>query len=895
MNTIAASDVVVGERFRRDPGDLDLLAESIREAGLLQPILVTPDNRLVAGARRLEACRDLLGWEEIPARVVEDCSPELGTLVENEVREDLTDIELSELAEKLRLDALPHGGAQSQFEAKALSGKDLDRQHHGANGKNGQLVAKLMSKRAAAKAVGLSSGKQHRIDLVKSRGIPELVELLESGEITPTAAAVIAAQPEDRQREIVALPARARREEVRKLREERVNVSKRPRQQTSLQRVTHGMARLRADLNAARTDSVANASRADIEKALLEMKRVQEELDAARASCEAALEAAPRRKPRRNKQKEEPRPPERALIVISEADLNERWARLSDAKRKRAALKASLASLAVDARERDGVNLRQACEATAKGTEWAPSTVLDWIYGKGGAAGLVDYPRHLWALVMAPGHVGGSREAECDPAAWEAFKQDYLRPEQPTLEQCYRNIVRLAEQEGWTIPRSAAALKRKLEREVHPDAIVLAREGAEALSKRRPPQIRERPQRAMEAVNGDARKSDVFVKWPDGEIARPWLMGWQDIGFSKVLACRIDKSENSDGYRLAFSDVLRDYGIPTHVYMDNGRAFAAKGLTGGAKTRYRFKAKADDPVGLLTQLVGPEGIHWTQPYHGQSKPIERAFRDIASDIDKDHRLRGAYTGNKPDAKPENYKSKAIPLEKFIQVVADGIARHNARRGRRGLGLDGRSFDEAFQASRELHAADIARPTEAQLTRWLLGAEKIRAHKDSGAVTLFETRYWSERLTEKLAGKSAAERDVVVRFDPDHLDRPVTVETLDGKLIAQAEPQGAVKFRDSQAARETARDQKRLKRHAREQLEIHKGMSDREYERMLDEVDEETRDAKQPPARSKVVAGAFGREPARAKPAPVAATGTDDLLISMVDRAIPSIDDEEDVT
>ena len=522
-------------------------------------------------------------------------------------------------------------------------------------------------------------------------------------------------------------------------------------------------------------------------------------------------------------------------------------------------------------------------------------TIYREILGRDGNAALVDYPMHLWPLALSFKYIGGGKEAEIDPAAWEAFKADYLRLEQPTLEQCFRNLQRLAEQEGWTIPRSAAALKRKLEREVHPDAIVLAREGAEALQKRRPPQIRERPERAMEALNGDARRSDVFVKWPAGEIARPYVMGWQDIGFSKVLAWRIDKSENSDGYRLAFSDVLRDYGIPTHVFMDNGRAFAAKGLTGGAKSRYRFKVKPDDPVGLLTQLVGPEGIHWTQPYSGQSKPIERTFRDIASDIDKDHRLRGAYTGNKPDAKPENYASKAIPLEKFIQVFADGIAQHNARRGRRGRGMDGRSFDEAFQESYERHVTDIPRPSESQLTRWLLGAEKIRAHKDSGAVTLFETRYYSERLTEKLAGKSAAERDVVVRFDPDHLERPVTVETLDGKLIAKAEPQGAVAFRDTQAARERARDKKRLRKHARKQLQIHKSMSDSEYEQLLDQVDEETRDAEEPPAQSKVVAGAFGREPTRAKPVPVAqrATGTDNLIRMMADRAFGPVGDKQE--
>ena len=863
MTMIATAEVVVGERYRREPGDLPALADSIREAGLLHPIVVTSDGRLVCGERRLRACRDLLGWDEIPARVVDECTPEEGELHENEARKDLAPSERVKLVEALRSD-------------------------RSANLHSGRFVAKQVTTEEALEEHGRSRRDHFHVARVVRDGVPELVSAMDAGEVSIGAAAVIAAQPADRQREIVALPARERREEVRRLRQARVKVAKRPRRgKPSAAGLAAEITRLSARIDGARES--AAESRAGREKAIKAIARMRESLDALEASLEAA--PAPKRKPRPSKRKEEPRqsPP-----VIGEAALNERWARLHDGQRARAALKAEVVAAAVDARDRDGVAMRAACEAASKGTEWSPATVLDWYYGKGGEAGLADYPRHLWPLVMTPGHTGGVSTAECDPAAWEAFKTDYLRPEQPPLEMCYRNLERLAKAEGWTIPCSAAALKRRLDREVHPSAITLAREGSEALAKMRPSQIRERPQRALEAVNADGHEIDVFVRWPNAEKpVRPTLVAWQDIHSAKILSWRIDRTENSDGYRLSFADLLRDHGIPQHVFVDNGRAIAAKGLTGGKDNRYKFKVKRDDPVGLLTQLVGQENIHWVLPYHGQSKPIERAFRDLASDIAKDHRLRGAYTGNKPDAKPENYGSKAVPLETFLAVLEDGIARHNARRGRRGMGLEGRSFDEAFKESYERHAADIPKPTEAQLSRWLLGAKGIRAHKTNGAVELFGTRYWSERLSETLAGRSAEKREVVVRFDPDHLDRPVTVETLDGRLIGKAEPQGAVKFIDTQAARDHARDQARLKRHAREQLEIHRRMGAREYDRLLDAADAETKDAEEVPARSKVVAGVFGREPARAKPAPVAAaTGTDNLIRMMVDRAIPPIDEED---
>ena len=46
------ADIVVGNRHRRELGDIDGLAASIRELGLLHPIVVTPERRLIAGVRR---------------------------------------------------------------------------------------------------------------------------------------------------------------------------------------------------------------------------------------------------------------------------------------------------------------------------------------------------------------------------------------------------------------------------------------------------------------------------------------------------------------------------------------------------------------------------------------------------------------------------------------------------------------------------------------------------------------------------------------------------------------------------------------------------------------------------------------------------------------------------
>lgn len=63
---VKCSEIKIGNRVRKDLGDIDTLADSIKELGLLQPIGVTINNELVFGERRLAACK-LLNHEEIEA------------------------------------------------------------------------------------------------------------------------------------------------------------------------------------------------------------------------------------------------------------------------------------------------------------------------------------------------------------------------------------------------------------------------------------------------------------------------------------------------------------------------------------------------------------------------------------------------------------------------------------------------------------------------------------------------------------------------------------------------------------------------------------------------------------------------------------------------------------
>src|ERR1700694_4338539 len=85
--------IQVGFRYRKDLGDLRTLAQSIADVGLLHPVVVTPEGRLIAGQRRLEACR-LLGWTEVPVTVVDLYQAARGEAHENFIRKDLLPSEI---------------------------------------------------------------------------------------------------------------------------------------------------------------------------------------------------------------------------------------------------------------------------------------------------------------------------------------------------------------------------------------------------------------------------------------------------------------------------------------------------------------------------------------------------------------------------------------------------------------------------------------------------------------------------------------------------------------------------------------------------------------------------------------------------------------------------------
>lgn len=183
--------IIVGQRYRKTYGNMDALKASIERVGLLQPIGIDSDNRLVFGERRLIACKSL-GWKAIPSRVINLDDPLQAEHDENECREPFTVSERVEIAK-----AIEAREADLAKKRQREAGGDRGNQHTGGKSGGSEKFSQPAkqdanrSKSKAAAAVGMS-----RPTLAKAQAViaaaeenPELQAVVEemdrTGKVDP--------------------------------------------------------------------------------------------------------------------------------------------------------------------------------------------------------------------------------------------------------------------------------------------------------------------------------------------------------------------------------------------------------------------------------------------------------------------------------------------------------------------------------------------------------------------------------------------------------------------------------------------------------------------------------------------------------------------------------------
>lgn len=160
-DSIGIYEIKVGTRRREQFGDIAELAASIAKHGLIQPIVIDAKDNLVAGERRLRACREL-EWTEVSVRRLGDLTPiELREieLEENLRRKDLTAAEKSKLMVE-QAEAAEQIVKQERKQAKQKIGESPPKNRRGR-------PVEETSERAVAQRMGVDKktvrdAKQHK-------------------------------------------------------------------------------------------------------------------------------------------------------------------------------------------------------------------------------------------------------------------------------------------------------------------------------------------------------------------------------------------------------------------------------------------------------------------------------------------------------------------------------------------------------------------------------------------------------------------------------------------------------------------------------------------------------------------------------------------------------------
>jgi ParB-like chromosome segregation protein Spo0J len=202
IEIVPIEKIKIGHRHRLDSGDIKGLAANIHEVGLLQPIGVDRFYQLIFGYRRLEACKDLLQWSELPCVILDIDSLLAGEYAENEFRKQFTPSERAAIGEAIEKELLAKGrkpGPKSSAIADDLP------------------VARSVD--LAANRAGFKSAESfERAKTVTLKGSTELITAMDRGDLSIDAAAKIATQPKAEQKRIVQMPKDEQRAIVKRIR-----------------------------------------------------------------------------------------------------------------------------------------------------------------------------------------------------------------------------------------------------------------------------------------------------------------------------------------------------------------------------------------------------------------------------------------------------------------------------------------------------------------------------------------------------------------------------------------------------------------------------------------------------------------------------------------------------
>lgn len=261
----------------------------------------------------------------------------------------------------------------------------------------------------------------------------------------------------------------------------------------------------------------------------------------------------------------------------------------------------------------------------------------------------------------------------------------------------------------------------------------------------------------------DAHTWDVFVKVPNKENpVTVYITLFIDMRTTLPMGWHVHTSSPSaDNTLRAMRHGIDRFGLPDHVYADNGRENRNRDFSGITRgTQINFDEQATES---LAARLGFQ-MHFAKPYNAQAKPIERQFAAYKNHFS---RLFKAFKGGNTVEKPERLKAvvksmKDIPdLTEFRAFVDDFLLNVWPAEISHGALLQGKSRAQAWnQLIQEREPMlRVSKETSSMLvTRTIKGS--IR--NNGIYLSALQCWYWANWMPVHKG------RDITLRYDPEDL-------------------------------------------------------------------------------------------------------------------------------
>lgn len=373
----------------------------------------------------------------------------------------------------------------------------------------------------------------------------------------------------------------------------------------------------------------------------------------------------------------------------------------------------------------------------------------------GGIAALVD---------ERGGHNRGT--SSIPDEAWELFKSWYLTQQRRSVKLCYDKV----KEQYPNIP-GIRAFERRVKSEF--TEYILKRYRGNYKDFRDLLPYLERTKEGIdsnEIWSSDHHTCDTFVLDKRGNAVRPTLTVITDIRSTRIMSFKIRDSEgNTSVIKQCLRDAMIKYGVPLKFYTDNGKDYTSKELS------------QDYPDSLVNALGIKQIL--AQPYHGQSKPVERFFKTFEEHCGKLFRTySGSNAINRPDDtrllnKKLAQKSYIPTIDEYVETVTAYIAEYNDT-AHSGRDMDGKTPNQVYLENlhykREVKNSEVLRLLCGRFVTRTVGRNGIRMNN-----TTF-TEYDGKLLPYY-------KKKVTVVYDPDDMMSLTVLEYESKKFICNIQP------------------------------------------------------------------------------------------------------------